>query len=86
MSKFPTNETKTLETDVRRLEFISSWFEDIILGECMEFEKEKQSRPEWTHVVFPRFEKGFLKHLFDFRKANLEMCNMILVLLAARAR
>ena len=86
MSKFPMNETKTLETDIRRLEFISSWFEQIIINDCIEYDAYVQARPELqTIVVVPFFEKDFLKELLSFRKNNIEMCNMILVLIVVSA-
>lgn len=82
MSKFPMNETKTLETDIRRLEFISLWFEELIIHECNEYDAYVQSRPDLqATVVVPYFQKDFIKELLNFRKTNIEMCNMILVLL-----
>ena len=82
LSKFPINETKTLETDMRRLEFICNWFEEIIIHDCDQFDEYVQTRPELhSYVIVPAIQKNFLKDLLEFRKSNREMCNMILVLL-----
>ncbi len=84
ISKFPLNETKTLETDLRRLEFISTWFEEIILRDCHEYDTYLQERPELqADAIVPWLHEGFLKELLEFRKVNTEMCNMILVLIVA---
>ncbi len=84
VSKFPLSETKTLETDLRRLEFISTWFEELILRDCQDYDSYLQARPHLqADAVVPFLQANFLKELLEFRKMNTEMCNMILVLLVA---
>ena len=82
VSKFPVNEKKTLDTDMRRLEFIAEWFENVIINECKEYANYLDAKSE-TEIFInsPTFQKNFLKDLLDFRKVNPEMCNMILVLI-----
>ena len=65
--------TDYLETDLRRLEFIANWFEDIILTELKDFETNSTESVDLNET--------FLRDLLDYRKFNMEMCNMILVLL-----
>jgi hypothetical protein len=53
---------------VRRLDFIAQWFESIIFNENDNYDQ-------------PELNEYFLKELLEYRKINVEMCNMILVLL-----
>ncbi|RNA12826.1 subfamily C member 14 [Brachionus plicatilis] len=78
MSKFAVNETKNIETDMRRLEFIAEWFEEIIKVDCSYVAKKHNIRLESCFL-----SKNFLRNLIDFRKSHTEMCNMVLVLLVA---
>jgi hypothetical protein len=73
--KFNSSFKTKIETDTRRLEFIANWFEEIIINESKEYEKQN---PENKQSDFNQY---FLKDLLDYRKLNTEMCNMILVLL-----
>ena len=53
---------------MRRLDFIAQWFESIIFNENDNYDQ-------------PELNEYFLKELLEYRKINVEMCNMILVLL-----
>jgi hypothetical protein len=95
LTKIAINETKNIETDLRRLEFIALWFEDFIQSECKHarqllsgqllLESDLNSVPKCnsTNEIIPLMHKNFLKELLDYRKIKNEMCNMILVLLVA---
>lgn len=78
MSKFAVNEIKNIETDIRRLEFLAEWFEEIIKVDCFYVTKKYNIQLENCFL-----SKNFLKNLIDFRKSHTEMCNMVLVLLVA---
>ena len=71
------------ETDLRRLDFIAGWFEDIILAECRNIDENANniSQVEEDNLVSNLVEKDFLKDLLKYRRQNTEMCNMTLLLL-----
>ena len=64
-----------IENDLRRLEFISAWFEEIIISELKSVTNDTNER---TNVLLNNF---FLRDLIEYRRLKTEMCNMILVLL-----
>jgi hypothetical protein len=75
-SKFAVNEIKTIETDRRRLEFIASWFEELIVNDCRQLAAIDKSI-----LKLPILARKFLKELVEYRQTNFESCNMILILL-----
>ncbi len=85
-SKFAVNEIKTIDMDRRRLEFIASWFEDLIVIECKQLGSVGSSSSEDKSTLKSSALLGrkFLKELIEFRKTNFESCNMILILLVVR--
>ena len=82
---------KIKELDLRRLEFIASWFEEIILSECKFIDENLSSiangmetEDDEDNLLSNLVEKHFLKELLEYRKQNTEMCNMTLLLLIVK--
>jgi hypothetical protein len=80
LSKFPVNGVKNIETDTRRVEFLASWFEEIIREEEYTQKTQISFVQNSSHVDLG-LKRQFLKDLLDYRRTHTEMCNMILVLL-----
>lgn len=71
MSKFPVNSSINIEIDFRRLEFIASWFEEIIFAECKYIKESLNQNSNQTSEKLSYFKDSFDNN----QKSNQENTN-----------
>ncbi|XP_059140385.1 uncharacterized protein LOC131928387 [Physella acuta] len=77
-SKFPLSETHTKHTDERRLRYLTRMVQEDILRWVSHGENKSVDSRSSLQSMFPNH---FLEKLMEARKADVERCNMLLLLL-----